>query len=309
VTTAGPDRIAQFEADIAASPEAMARLLAATRAPDLGGRERFALTGLGSSSYAAAIVASAVRARGGSAWVDVAAAGGTAPADDLVLFAISASGRTPEIIDAAARHRGRSLVVAVTNAPGSPLAAVADIVMSLHAGEETAGIAGRSFRATTAALAIGLGLATADDLRGVPDSIADRLATAAARHAIEPMAAALDRAGSIDVVAPAPLVGLAEQAALMLREAPRLSAHAFETGDWLHTGVYLALPGHRVVSFPGSAADAEVVATVERRGGAVVTVASAGLARSPIERAIVDSVVAEQLAAALWRRASATEAG
>ena len=93
-----------------------------------------------------------------------------------------------------------------------------------------------------------------------------------------------------------------------MREAPRLPAHAWETGDWLHTGVYLALPGHRVVSFPGSAADAVVAATVERRGGAVVTVA-AGRTRSSVERAIVDSVVAERLAAALWRRASATESG
>ena len=37
----------------------------------------------------------------------------------------------------------------------------------------------------------------------------------------------------------------------MLREAPRLPAHAYETGDWLHTGVYLALPGHRVAAVPG----------------------------------------------------------
>ncbi len=308
MTLKGPDRIEQFEADIAASPEAMARLLDASRATDLGGRTRYAMTGLGSSRYAAAIVASAVRARGGTSWVDVAAVGGTAPADDLVLFAISASGRTPEVIDAAARHRGRSLVVAATNGADSPLAAVADIVLPLYAGDETAGIAARSFRATIAALAIATRLATVDDFRRIPDAIADRLATAAARSAIEPLAAALDRAVSIDVVAPAPLVGLAEQAALMLREAPRLAAHAWETGDWLHTGVYLALPGHRVVSFPGSAGDPEVAATVARRGGAVVTLASSKPTRSSVDRAIVDSVVAERLAAALWRRTSATEA-
>ena len=56
----------------------------------------------------------------------------------------------------------------------------------------------------------------------------------------------------------------------MLREAPRLPAHAWETADWLHTAVYLAMPGHRAVLFPGSPADAEVIDTVRRRGGEVV---------------------------------------
>ena len=47
------------------------------------------------------------------------------------------------------------------------------------------------------------------------------------------------------------MLGLAEQAALMLREAPRLPAVAHETGDWLHTAVYLAFPGHRALMFSG----------------------------------------------------------
>ena len=75
---------------------------------------------------------------------------------------------------------------------------------------------------------------------------------------------------AIDVLADARILGLAEQAALMLREAPRLPATAHDTGDWLHTAVYLALPGHRALLFPGAAADAEVIATIERRGGIVV---------------------------------------
>jgi len=263
------------------------------------------MAGLGSSRYAAAIVADAVRAQGGTAWVEIAsAAGGTAPAHELVLCAISASGRTAEVLEVAERHRGRSLVVAITNAPTSPLAAAADVVVTLHAGEEAAGIACRSFRATIAALALATGVATADDLRPVPDAIDRRLA-ADGRDA-ESSAETLDRAPSIDVLAPAPLVGLAEQAALMLRELPRLPAHAWETGDWLHTGVYLALPGHRAVAFPGAAADDEVIATVRRRGGEVVTIPPAGEARTAVERALVESVSAERLALGLWRRATAT---
>ena len=62
----------------------------------------------------------------------------------------------------------------------------------------------------------------------------------------------------------------------MLREGPRLPATAYETGDWLHTGVYLALPGHRVLLFPGAPADPDVIATVERRGGQVLIVDAHG---------------------------------
>ncbi len=121
---------------------------------------------------------------------------------------------------------------------------------------------------------------------------------------------ALDGAASIDVLADASLLGLAEQAALMLREGPRLPATAYETGDWLHTGVYLALPGHRVLLFPGAPADPDVIATVERRGGQVLIVdaQSGGTdAHGIIRRAIVDSIVAERIAAASWVRARAQD--
>ena len=203
----------------------------------------------------------------------------------------------------AARHRGRSLVVAVTNDAGSPLAAGADIVVPLLAGIETAGIASRTFRATIAALAILTGT-PAGDLRPAVEGLARRISTLEA--SVSGLADGLDGAPSIDVLAEASMIGLAEQAALMLREAPRLPATAYETGEWLHTGVYLALPGHRALLYPGSAADAEVVATVERRGGVAVPVdLPGGPPTSPIVRALIDSVVAELVAVELWGRVAA----
>ena len=299
-----PDRVAAFRSDITASPDALARLLDGWAAPDLGGRDRFLLTGLGSSRFAALVVAAQIRARGGTAWAEYA--GGAAPtraSDDLVTIAISASGRTPEVVAAAEAHAGRGVVVAVTNDPDSPLASRADVVVPLLAGVEAAGIAGRSFRATLAALSLLTAATTIDELRPTVDGLARRLAEPDA--SVETAADRLDGAAAIDVLADAALVGLAEQAALMLREAPRLPAHAFATGDWLHTGVYVALPGHRVVLVPGSPADAEVIATVERRGGVVVRVHEAGRG-GVLARAVVDSVVAERVAAVLWARAAAT---
>ena len=73
------DRVTAFQADIAASPDALARLLEGWAPVDPGDR-RIALTGLGSSRFAAEIVAEALRDAGRSAWATYPAAhGGTAP--------------------------------------------------------------------------------------------------------------------------------------------------------------------------------------------------------------------------------------
>lgn len=297
------DRVEQFRADIAASPDALARLVDDVDAPDLGGRRRFLFTGLGSSGFAAQLVAAQVQHHGGSAWVESAGTSApTPPAEDLVTFAISASGRTPEVLAAAARHRGTSLVVAVTNHPGSVLAGLADQVISLQAGTEASGIAGRSFRATIAALGLATGIVDEPTLRTAIDGLAGRLETADAWA--PPIVAALDGATAIDVLADASRLGLAEQAALMLREAPRLPAHAFDSADWLHTGVYLAWAGHQVLSFAGGAADDEVAATLARRGaGQSIVPAHPDEA---ISRAIVESVVAEVVTERLWRLVDAS---
>jgi fructoselysine-6-P-deglycase FrlB-like protein len=297
------DRVAQFDADIAAGPDALARLLDGWCPVDLGGRRRIAFAGLGSSRYAALVAAARIRAGGGAAWVEHASATApTPPARELAFVAISASGRTREVVEAADRHRGTSLVVAVTNDPSADLAAHADVVVPLLAGDEASGIACRTFRATVAALAMLSGLLQPVDLRPAVEDLARRID--GRQRWLPAMADALDGAPSVDVVAEASLLGLAEQAALMLREAPRLPAVAYETGEWLHTGVYRALPGHRVVLFEGSPADAEVVATVERRGGEVGRFADTG--KGPMHRALVGSVIGELAAAELWRRADAS---
>jgi fructoselysine-6-P-deglycase FrlB-like protein len=308
------DRPAQLLQDILDGPPALERLLAAYDAPGtplarlapaLAAPHRLAFAGLGSSRYAALIAASDVRASGGSAWAEYASASApTAPAQDLMFVAISASGRTKEVVEAARRHRGHSLVVAVTNDPGSPLAAEADHVLPLLAGSESAGIATRTFRATVAVLAMLVGR-TSDSLR---PTIARLVRAIEDRDQWLPaMADAIDGSHAIDVLADARILGLAEQAALMLREAPRLPATAHDTGDWLHTAVYLALPGHRALLFPGALADPEVIATIERRGGTVLPMASSAADADPFRRAIVESVTAELLAAELWRRTKAEE--
>jgi len=302
------DRVEAFRADITASPAALARLLDAPPIR-LDGDQRICLTGLGSSRFAADVVAGSWRAQGRTAWSELASgAARTRPAPDLTLIAISASGGTPEVIEAAQRHKGVSRVIAVTARAESAIAQAADEVVLLHAGPELSGIACRTFRGTLAALAM-LGGTHPDALAPIPDALSDRLQSA---HAWAAEAAdVIDGAAAIDVLADASLLGLAEQAALMLREAPRLPAHAVETADWLHVGVYLAWPGHVVLHVPGSAADGELARTVRARGVRLVTPppladdASGG----PIVEAIVRSLDAEVLAATLWDRTSAAVRG
>ena len=308
------DRVELLRDDILGGPAALQRLLTAYDAPDspltavttaLPARRRFAFSGMGSSRYAALIAASDLRASGESAWVEYASSGRpTQPASDLAFVAISASGRTAEVIAAARRHRGKSIVVAVTNDPGSPLASEADHVLPLHAGAEASGFATRTFRATVAVLALLAGRTPAT----LASTVAELAVAIESAHPWVPETAdSIDGAPAIDVLADASVLGLADQAALMLREAPRLPAVAHDTGDWLHTAVYLAIPGHRVLLFPGAAADAEVIATVERRGGMVLTIPSVRAEADPFRRAIVESVSAELLSAELWRRIAAEE--
>lgn len=299
------DRVAQFETDIAGSPEALERLLAGWRAVDVGpaGR-RVAFVGLGSSRFAADVVAPLARADDLTAWVETAGPGSTTPpADDLTVIAISATGGTREVVDTAARHRGRSRVIAVTARPDSALAAEADEVVLLDSGEETAGIACRSFRATIAALALLTGVASVDRARSAVERIASRLE--GRDRWLEPLTRTIDGATAVDVLADGPGLGVAHQGALMLREAPRVAAHAASTTDWLHTDVYLAWAGHAVVLFPGSPADEEVMSTVLRRGAALATVPRRD--DDAVVRAIVDSVVLECVALELWRRTAAED--
>jgi fructoselysine-6-P-deglycase FrlB-like protein len=299
-----PDRVGLFETDIADSPDALARLLDAWQPVDLGADGRVVLTGLGSSRFAADVIAPRLRASGRSAWVEIAGDDpSTLPATDLTLIAISASGGTPEVIQAARRHHGRSRVLAVTNRPYSELAAAADHVVALGADDEAAGIACRTFRATIAVLALATRTSSVDQLRPAVEGLKVRLGDRPTWAPV--LVERLDGADGIDVLAAGSMVGVAEQAALMLREAPRLPAKAVSTTDWLHTGVYLARAGHRLALFPGAGADAEIETVAARRGTTFLTIPAGH--HDPVVRAIVDSIVMECVAADLWDRTAAEE--
>ena len=315
------DRVELLVRDSEASPAALARLLDGWDGGALAGlAPPIRFTGLGSSRYAAMVAAMGLRSRGIAAWVDYP--DDVRPADGA-LVAISASGATPEVVRAASRQHGSAgRVVALTNRPAdAPLAASADVVLSLQAGDEASGIATRTYRATVATLGLLAGGFTGTgpsvgDLRRVVDAL--EAVIASRDQWLLEAADRLDGAPAIDVVSGAAELGIAEQAALMLREGPRLSAAAHETSEWSHTAIYTAFPGHRLIVLTGSPADAATVRIVNGRGGTAISVGARaidGVAQHiPVAstadryaRAIVTSVVAELLAAELWRRTGAKE--
>jgi hypothetical protein len=113
------------------------------------------------------------------------------------------------------------------------------------------------------------------------------------------------------------LCGSAEQSALMLREVPRVHAHASETGDWSLVDVYLSKrPGLGLLILRGSAWEGEVMEWVTARSCPVVTVGGAlpgaaldvtiPCADDAVVRTLAEVRVAELLAAELYSRHGGT---
>jgi fructoselysine-6-P-deglycase FrlB-like protein len=316
-----------FLEDVLAEPATLAHVLETYDAP---GTPLAALTeriaaarvvvflGMGSSRFAALTAAAALRAQGIPAVAEYASTDApTRPGAGVLAIGISASGTSEETVEALARHHGTSATVAITNAPdGGTLAAVADDLLLLHAGEERGGVACKTFQATLALLLRATGVPT-NALGPAVDAQAALLATRGAW--LDELLALLD-ADPLNayMIAPAARISSALQAALMLREGPRIAADSAETGDWLHVDVYLSkYPNYRALLFGGSRHDAGVMEWARERGssivavgrpidGAVLHIPFAG-AEDPLTCALVEVSVAELAAATWWRRR--TDAG
>jgi fructoselysine-6-P-deglycase FrlB-like protein len=316
------DRATQFLDDVLAGADELRAVLPLQRAAidalpaEVLTRSRRRLIGMGSSAYAARDAAARERLAGRDAAAEVASASGGSPAGvDTLAVVISSSGGTQEVIEAARRHRaGGSFVLALTARAGADLAHAADAVVPLRAGRrETAGIASLTYRATVAAL---LRLDAVPGLDAAPTALEALLADRDTW--LGAAATALDTGREVHVLGDGFRAGTAEQAALMLREAPRILALPFDTGDWLHVGQYTFYPGDTALLLAGSAADSEAVETVRRRGGRVVVVGPVvdgaevaiplpdAAVRDAAVRALVESAVAELIAAELWCRTGVT---
>ncbi|MGI5283304.1 SIS domain-containing protein [Nonomuraea polychroma] len=311
-----------YLADLESKPDSLAALADALTGEDPFEKlpehaTRVLFLGMGSSRYAAGVAALRLRAAGVDAYADYASAATTYPASkDTLVIPISATGGSRETLDATDRYaRGPAFVAALTNAPASPLAERADLVIPMQAGEERGGVACRTFQHTLALL-----LALETRLTG-----ADRAVPALIKKTAEAMADLLDRRDEwlpltmelldgphgVYTIAPAERLSSAEQSALMFREGPRRPADACETGDWAHVDVYLTKTlDYRALLFPGSRYDAQAMDWVRRRGSTVITVGAevpdaAASVRylhddDPDVALLTETLVAELVAAYWW---------
>ncbi|HEY7747292.1 MAG TPA: SIS domain-containing protein [Aestuariivirgaceae bacterium] len=198
---------------------------------------------------------------------------------DTVLFTISQSGQSPDILSLQAdARRAGVLCIALTNQENSPLGQGADICLPLHAGLEKSPAATKSFIASTVAAAQLIGMWMADRtmigaIEHLPD-ILHKARLADWRDAHETVA----QSRSLYVLGRGPSFAMAQEAALKLKETCAIHAEAFSAAEVMHGP--LELVGKNFPAFAFCPADAAEASTLQaigrlRSAGAPAIVAGA----------------------------------
>jgi glucosamine--fructose-6-phosphate aminotransferase (isomerizing) len=220
----------------------------------------------GSSDHAATFARYLIETRAGvltaSASPSVSSVYDAAPGMEGVLcLAISQSGQSPDLrtaVDAA--RRGGAWVAAMVNDEISPLAAQADLAIPLRAGPEISVAATKSYITALSAIVqlVAYWLedkALLEALDGLPDLLTEAWA--------QPWDAARDRltdARHLYILGRGLGFGIAQEAALKLKETCGLHAEAFSSAELRHGPMALVGPGFPVMAF---AQDDETQAGVE----------------------------------------------
>jgi glutamine---fructose-6-phosphate transaminase (isomerizing) len=283
---------------------------------------RVLLLGMGSSLYAAQVAALRLRCAGIVAVAESASAENIWPLDaGDVVVGISAGGTSAETNRLFASCVGAASI-ALTNVADSPITDAAQHTQLLYAEPELGGVACRSFTNTLVAL-----LRLEEQLTGSDIALVDTVQRAAeathelidSRHRwIDAAIELINGPNGSWMVAPLERLASAQQSALMMRECPRRPAVGCETGDWSHVDVYLTRTlDYRAVVFPGSRWDTAAADWLTSRKASVLAVGGAfpGARHSvrfrhdtdPLVRLLVETTVAELVAAALWATAEPQE--
>ncbi|MEV0623223.1 sugar isomerase [Nonomuraea sp. NPDC050404] len=243
------------EAEIASQPDCWRRAVASVPADALPREgERVAVVGCGTSWFIAMAYA-VLRERAGHGETDAFAAS-EFPAGrgyDRVL-ALSRSGTTTEVLDLLATTTGRS--TAITADPNTPIMTAADEVIVLDYADERSVVQTRFATTQLAMLRASLG----EDLT---QAIAD-----AERAVSEPLPDALVNAEQFSFLGAGWSVGLAQEAALKMREASRSWTEAYPAMEYRHGPISIAAPG-RVTWMLGTAPEG-LRGQVEQTGGTFV---------------------------------------
>ena len=165
------------------------------------------------------------------------------------VLAISQSGRSPDIVSVAAAARAQDRpAIAITNDTDSPLAAAADVVVPLLAGDERAVAATKTYLASLHAIAQIAACLRPDPARWswferLPGLVSETVETElASRSRFDP----LDGAALVTVVGRGLQLATAYETALKLRELSGCACEAFSLPDLIHGPIAALRPSGAV---------------------------------------------------------------
>jgi glucosamine--fructose-6-phosphate aminotransferase (isomerizing) len=254
----------------------------ATLAADLRSRSPSAIItcARGSSDHAATFAKYLIETRAEvlvtSAAPSITSVYGASPAlAEMIAIGISQSGKSPDIlsgIEAAKRAGART--VALVNVADSPLAQLAGTVLPLHAGAETSVAATKSYIAALAAIVQLVAAWTEDaDLHAALSTLPLALQTAWTQD-WSPLVEHLADVRGLYVIGRGVGFGIAQEAALKLKETCGLHAEAFSAAEVRHGPMALVGPDFPLLVFRQSDETSDsidsLVAEVIARGGEVL---------------------------------------
>jgi glucosamine--fructose-6-phosphate aminotransferase (isomerizing) len=179
--------------------------------------------------------------------------GAPVAATRTLCIAISQSGRSPDLLSAVrAQQAGGATIVALVNDESAPLAELADVLIALKAGPEKSVAATKSCIAALAALAaIAAAWGEDDALHAALATLPDRLEQAFAQDWTI-VADLLQDARNLFVIGRGYGYGIAQEAALKLKETCALHAEAFSSAEVRHGPMAIVGQGFPLLAFATS---------------------------------------------------------
>jgi len=227
------------DVEIASQPASWRKVLDlgdAQKLPPVTG-ERVAVVGCGTSWFIAMAYAWLRESAGQGVTDAFAASEFPAGRDYDVIVAISRSGTTTEVADLLRNDAGRARKLAIVGVPGTPIDQAADQSVVLDFADEQSVVQTRFATTTLAFLRAHLG----HDI--------EKLAADAERALDLPLPAAALAAEQLTFLGRGWTVGLAQEAALKVREASQSWAEAYPAMDYRHGPIAIAAPCRVVWTF------------------------------------------------------------
>ena len=216
--------------------------------------------------------------------------GGTLKLQDSLFLAVSQSGRSPDLVQATQQAKDQgAFILCICNDATSPLVALADCFLPLHAGPENSVAATKSYIASLTALLqlsaiwnFDSGLLPA--LERLPDQL-DRGLSADWSEPVELLASS----SNLFTVGRGPGFGIALESALKFKETSYIHAEAFSAAEVKHGPMSLVADGYPVLLFRQRDQSwdsvGELAENFREKGGAVFSVQEGSLSKGilPIE--------------------------